>query len=352
MQFPTQMIIPTLVLSMILLSFTLLGDGLRDAFDVKSVASSNAKSALNNSSTMQNGSKGDEQTDQVHSDNGSQSQDNIIEVKNLTVNFQTDEQIKTGVKQVSFSIKQNEVLALVGESGSGKSVSAKAIMQIFDNNALVENGEVFYRGQNVLNMNNAQIRQLRGQKVAMIFQDPFTALNPTLTIGKQVANTLTNHGVNKAQALKKAVEMLELVGIKNASKRIKSFPHQFSGGQLQRICIAQALISEPKLLIADEPTTALDVTVQQQILTLLLELKQKLGFSILFITHDLAVVNNIADTIAVMKDAEVLEIAPKHQIFESPKHIYTKALIAIAKKDYQKGKKLPTIDDFEGAASL
>jgi ABC-type dipeptide/oligopeptide/nickel transport system ATPase component len=275
---------------------------------------------------------------------------NLVDVRNLAVDFLTDDDVKLGVKDVSFTIRHNEVFALIGESGSGKSVSAKAILNLFDNNAHLKSGEILVQGQDILQLDKESVRKIRGQKVAMIFQDPFAALNPTLRIGTQIGNTLINHrsnnGVTKVEAKQRAVEMLKLVGIEDAEKRYRSYPHEFSGGQQQRICIAMALIGNPELLIADEPTTALDVTVQLQILNLLRELKQSLGFSILFITHDLAVVSNIADRIAVMKDGQIIETGSRDQIFKTPQHSYTQGLIAIAKRDYRRGERLLTVDDF------
>ncbi|MDO6687666.1 MULTISPECIES: ABC transporter ATP-binding protein [unclassified Agarivorans] len=248
----------------------------------------------------------------------------LLEVKQLSVCFGLPEPV---VKKVSFDVFQGETLALVGESGSGKSVSALSILSLLGENAEVT-GDILLNQQSVLNQPVKLLQALRGDQIAMIFQEPLTSLNPLHSVEKQISEVLCVHrGMHKQQARERVLELLDLVGIVEPEKRLSSFPHQLSGGQRQRVMIAMALATEPKLLVADEPTTALDVTIQQQILELLQELQQKLGMAILLITHDLNVVRGYADRVAVMKCGELVEVNNCKALFAEPQHPYTKMLL-------------------------
>ncbi|AXX65138.1 ABC transporter ATP-binding protein [Bombilactobacillus bombi] len=253
----------------------------------------------------------------------------ILEVNNLKINFKTYAGTVQAIRDVSFNLKKGETLAIVGESGSGKSVTTRSIMGLLAPNAQVVSGEIKYKGQDLLKESEKQMDDHRGNDIAMIFQDPMTSLDPTMPIGKQVAEPLLIHGkISKEKALKRAQEVLELVGIPNAAARMKDYPHQFSGGQRQRIVIAIAIVNYPEILIADEPTTALDVTVQAQIIDLMRELQEKLETSIIFITHDLGVVAGIADRVAVMYAGKIVEYGTVDDIFYKPQHPYTWGLLS------------------------
>ena len=235
------------------------------------------------------------------------------------------------VDGISYSLGYNEVMGVVGESGSGKSVEAYSIIGLLQNPGKVIGGSIEFEGEDLLSYTPEQMRQFRGNKVSMIFQNPMTCLNPVYTIGNQLTEALTCHDktISKEEARRKAIEMLELVGINNAEKRMNQYPHEFSGGMRQRAMIAMALICSPKLLIADEPTTALDVTIQAQILKLMNDLKETTGTAIIFITHDLGVINEMADDVAVMYCGQVVEQAPAEIIFQDAKesHPYTEGLM-------------------------
>ena len=252
----------------------------------------------------------------------------ILSVKNLQVSFQTFDGKVQAVRGIDFDLKKGETLAIVGESGSGKSVTTRSIMQLLSTNALIENGEIIFEQENILEKSESEMQQIRGKKIAMIFQDPMTSLDPTMKVGMQVAESMIKHlKLSKKEALQQAVQLLEQVGIPNAEKRVNDYPHQFSGGQRQRIVIAIALACNPDILIADEPTTALDVTIQAQILELLKEIQQKQGTSIIFITHDLGVVANVADRVAVMYAGKIVEYGLVDEIFYNPRHPYTWGLL-------------------------
>ena len=252
----------------------------------------------------------------------------ILSVKNLQVSFQTFDGKVQAVRGIDFDLKKGETLAIVGESGSGKSVTTRSIMQLLSTNALIENGEIIFEQENILEKSEFEMQQIRGKKIAMIFQDPMTSLDPTMKVGMQVAESMIKHlKLSKKEALQQAVQLLEQVGIPNAEKRVNDYPHQFSGGQRQRIVIAIALACNPDILIADEPTTALDVTIQAQILELLKEIQQKHGTSIIFITHDLGVVANVADRVAVMYAGKIVEYGLVDEIFYNPRHPYTWGLL-------------------------
>ncbi|WP_125709118.1 ABC transporter ATP-binding protein [Companilactobacillus zhongbaensis] len=252
----------------------------------------------------------------------------ILDVKNLNVDFSTYNGTVHAIRGVDFHLNSGETLAIVGESGSGKSVTVRTVLQLMAKNAKITQGEIRYHDEDLLKKSEKQMDDIRGNKISMIFQDPMTSLDPTMTIGKQVAEPLLIHNkVSKADALKRAEEVLRLVGIPNPKARMKDYPHQFSGGQRQRIVIAIAIVNYPEILIADEPTTALDVTVQAQIIDLLKELQQKIGTSIIFITHDLGVVAGIADRVAVMYAGKLVEYGNVDEIFYDPQHPYTWGLL-------------------------
>ena len=253
----------------------------------------------------------------------------ILEVKNLKTYFKTDAGIVKAVDGVNFTLKKGETLGIVGESGSGKSVTNLSVMKLIPSPpGKIVDGEVLMNGQNILEMNNKQLSHIRGNKISMIFQDPMTSLNPFLKISTQMVETIMLHQkMVKEDAKKRAVEMLKLVGIPAPEKRIDAYPHQFSGGMRQRVMIAMALSCNPEVLIADEPTTALDVTIQAQILELINELSEKLGTAVIMITHDLGVVAGMCDHVCVMYAGRIVEKAATDDLFKDPKHPYTVGLI-------------------------
>ena len=257
------------------------------------------------------------------------SNEKVLEVKDLQVAFKTFGGEVQAVRGVSFDLYKGETLAIVGESGCGKSVTSNAIMGLIPKPAgIIKNGSILFKDKDTTKMTDKELRKVQGVDISMIFQDPMTALNPTLTIGEQLTEGLRTHKkLSKTQARQKAIEMLNLVGIPNPQERLKQYPHQFSGGMRQRIVIAISLICEPELLVADEPTTALDVTIQAQILELFEEIQRKTNISIILITHDLGVVAKIADRIAVMYAGKIVEIGDKREIFYTPQHPYTKGLL-------------------------
>lgn len=252
----------------------------------------------------------------------------LLEVKDLRVGFRQDGAITEAVKGVSFSLERGETVAIVGESGSGKSVSALSTVSLLGESAEVS-GSVTYDGQQMIGAGENVLRKVRGNDISFIFQEPMTSLNPLHTIEKQLAESLALHqGLAGAAARARILELLDQVGIQDAESRIGSYPHQLSGGQRQRVMIAMALANEPDVLIADEPTTALDVTIQAQILDLLKELKDRLGMGLLFITHDLGIVRRIADRVCVMQHGKIVETGPAREIFDAPKHPYTIKLLS------------------------
>lgn len=265
----------------------------------------------------------------------------ILEVKNLHVSFDTYGGEVLAVRGVSFDLKKGETLAIVGESGSGKSVTTRAIAKLIPSPpGRIKEGEILFEGKDLAQLSEREMQSIRGKDISTIFQDPMTSLNPTMKIGKQVMEGLLKHNkVNKKEARKRTLELLELVGLPDAGNRIDQYPHQFSGGQRQRIVIAIALACGPKILIADEPTTALDVTIQAQILELMKDIQQKVDSSIIFITHDLGVVANVADRVAVMYAGKIVEIGTADEIFYNPKHPYTWGLLG----------SMPTLDSEEEA---
>ncbi|HHK5548442.1 TPA: ABC transporter ATP-binding protein [Bacillus thuringiensis] len=252
----------------------------------------------------------------------------VVELKDLQTHFQTEEGTVKAVNHVSFAVREGETVCVVGESGCGKSVTALSIMGLIAESGSVVGGDILYEGKSLLGMKEKEFRSLRGNDIAMIFQEPMTSLNPVFTVGEQIVETLRKHELlSKNEAYKKAIELIRKVGIARANEIVHSYPHELSGGMLQRIMIAVALSCNPKLLIADEPTTALDVTIQAQILDLLRQVKEEFKTSILLITHDLGVVAEMADYVVVMYGGKVIEEAPVLEIFQNPKHPYTKGLL-------------------------
>lgn len=274
--------------------------------------------------------------------------DKILEVKDLSVSFNTYAGEVKAVRGVSFELNRGETLAFVGESGCGKTVTAKSILRLLKPPFAVikEGSQITCDGKDVLALNKKELCEFRGDEVSMIFQDPMTSLNPTMTVGKQIMESLRIHRhLSKKEAREEAIRMLKMVNIPSAEKRVDSYPHEMSGGMRQRVMIAIALACEPKLLIADEPTTALDVTIQAQILELMMELKEKLGMAIIMITHDLGVVASMCDKIAVMYAGRIVEYGTTDDIFYNPKHEYTKGLLkSIPRLDAKEHERLVPIE--------
>jgi len=268
----------------------------------------------------------------------------ILSVENLTISFRTINGMVRAVRGISFDLKRGETVAIVGESGSGKSVSIKAIMGILAGNAVVDSGTIMYEGKNLLEIGEDDYHKIRGSKIGLIFQDPLSALNPIMKIGKQITETikLNDPKISKKEARKRAVELMESVGIPDADNRFDQYPFQFSGGMRQRIVIAIALARDPEVLICDEPTTALDVTVQAKILDLINDIKRKRNLSIIFITHDMGVVANMADRINVMYAGKIVEKGTAEEVFFEPAHPYTQALLA-AMPDLETSERLMSI---------
>ena len=252
----------------------------------------------------------------------------LLDVRDLKTHFQTDDGIVHAVDGVTFSVEQGKTLGIVGESGSGKSVTCLTIMGLNNRRTTVTSGEALWKGENLIQMNPRRLRDIRGNEIAMIFQDPMTSLNPVHTIGRQLVEAIKLHReVSSKNARARALELLKAVGIPRAERRVDDYPHQFSGGMRQRVMIAMALVNDPDLLIADEPTTALDVTTQAQILDLMARLQREFGSAIILITHDLGVVAEVADEVAVMYAAQIVERGPVERIFNRPHHPYTWGLL-------------------------
>lgn len=267
----------------------------------------------------------------------------ILEVNNLHTSFVTDNGEVQAVNGISFSLEAGKTLGIVGESGSGKSVTAYSIMQILADNGRVTEGEVLFRGEDITKWNKKQMQEFRGSKCSIIFQDPMTSLNPVFTVGSQLMEAILLHtDRDKKQAKERAVEMLTLVGVNEPESRLKQYPHELSGGMRQRVMIAMALACEPDILIADEPTTALDVTIQAQILELMQDLQKKMGMAIIMVTHDLGVIASMCDEILVMYGGRVCERGSADDIFYHPAHEYTKGLLrSIPKSDNMNEKLVP-----------
>ncbi len=280
----------------------------------------------------------------------------LLSVRDLRVNFRMDKTTTfQALKGISFDIPREQTIALVGESGSGKSVSSLAILGLLpkENASVDARSQILYGGRDLLRLPAEEMRRLRGKEISMIFQDPMSSLNPVLSVGNQLVEMLTLHeGMTARQALKRSIELLEEVGIPEPARRINTYPHEMSGGQQQRVMIAMAMACKPKLLIADEPTTALDVTIQKQIIDLVAALREKHGMSVLWISHDLAVVGEIADRVIVMRHGEIREEGPTQQIFEQAKDRYTHALIQCRPPLDRRPKRLAVIDDFMAGAAI
>ena len=272
----------------------------------------------------------------------------LLEVDHLSIYFR-DQAV---VRDLSFSVRQGEVLGLVGESGSGKSLTSLSILRLLDGAARVE-GAIRFQGENLLALKPEQMRHYRGRKIAMIFQEPMTALNPVMPVGRQIAEAIETHQpeLDRTQVREAVVKAMAAVAIPEPELRVRDYPHQFSGGQRQRLLIAMALVNQPSLLIADEPTTALDVTVQAQILLLLKELQQRNGLGMLFISHDLAVVAQVADRVAVMRKGMLLETGTRDQVFLHPRHAYTRSLLgAVPTLTTDRDQPLATLEAADNAA--
>ncbi|MFF1924291.1 ABC transporter ATP-binding protein [Streptomyces sp. NPDC058221] len=269
----------------------------------------------------------------------------LLEVRDLHVEFHTRDGVAKAVNGVNYSVSEGETLAVLGESGSGKSVTAQAIMGILDMPpGKISGGEILFKGRDLLKLKKEERRKIRGQEMAMIFQDALSSLNPVLTVGEQLGEMFVVHrGLSRKDARTKAVELMDRVRIPAAKERVGNYPHQFSGGMRQRIMIAMALALEPDLIIADEPTTALDVTVQAQVMDLLAELQRELNMGLILITHDLGVVADVADKIAVMYAGRIVETSPVHDIYQAPAHPYTQGLLRSIPRLDQKGRELYAI---------
>lgn len=254
----------------------------------------------------------------------------ILEVKNLNIGFNLSDGYRQAIHNVSFSLEKGETLAIVGESGCGKTISSMSVLRLLPDNAVLQSGEILFEGENLLELSQKQMQKIRGKKIALIPQDPMTSLNPLYTIGNQLLEVIELHqGLTGKEAFDAAVQSLEKVKIPDAKDKMKAYPHEFSGGMKQRVIIAMALACKAEIIIADEPTTALDVTVQAQIMELLAEIKSKYNLSLILITHDLGLVAQNADKIAVMYAGRIVEYSSVRQLFDNPKHPYTQALLNV-----------------------
>ena len=268
----------------------------------------------------------------------------VLEVKNLSVSFDTKKGEVEAVRDVTFSVKKGEVLAVVGESGCGKTVMSQSVLKLLPRNSRIKSGQILVEGTDITNYKEKEMQRLRGTTLSMVFQDPMMTLNPTIPVGVQITEAILQHEkVSREEAKQRAIEMLQLVGIEDAAQRYRLQPHYFSGGMRQRCVLAIALALKPKLLFADEPTTALDVTLQSKILNLLLDLKEELGLSIIFITHDLSVAAKIADRVAVMYAGKIVEIGKAEEVFYNPQHPYTWGLLSSLPSLAKRGEQLKCI---------
>ncbi|HGN1704511.1 TPA: ABC transporter permease subunit [Providencia rettgeri] len=319
---PHVALVPGIMIFLIVISFNLLGDGVRDILDPRLKSG-----ALHRSQPMT-------QTDRVNIPAKSQGEQAVLEVKDLAVAFRHGHQLHPTVKEISFTVGAGECLGLIGESGSGKSVTALSIMGLLASPpAVITGGGVYVKHEEMLSLPLSVMQRRRGARVSYIFQDPLTTLHPQFTIGVQLQEAITAHQTLPNQTAKeKAIELLDSVGIPDAVQRFNAYPHELSGGQRQRVGIAMALANDPVLIIADEPTTALDVTVQARILELLNKLRRERGVALLFITHDFAVINQICDRVAVMQQGEIVETGATQTVLQSPQHPYTQRLIASVPK--------------------
>jgi ABC-type dipeptide/oligopeptide/nickel transport system ATPase component len=269
----------------------------------------------------------------------------LLEIRNLAIDFATESGTVQAVRGITFSLDEGETLAIVGESGSGKSVTGLALTRLLpEPPAVYRTGEILLHGENVLKLPPRALRQIRGKKIAYIFQEPSTSLNPVFTIRNQIAEAIRLHRPEVHDIDKEVIEYLDLVGIVDPAKRLHDYPHQLSGGMQQRVMIAMALSCRPELLVADEPTTALDVTIQAQIMDQMRELKQRVRMAIILITHNFGIINGIADRVAVMFRGKIVEYGETHSVLSNPQHAYTKALIECIPQPGAKRKRLATID--------
>ncbi len=270
----------------------------------------------------------------------------LLDVRNLTVRFYTQDGVVHAVNGISYQVHEGETLAIVGESGCGKSVGVMSLIRLIPQPpGKITDGEVWFDGENLLALSEDEIRRIRGNRIAMIFQDPMTSLNPVLTVGYQIMEALQLHlGLTKTEARQRAIELLKMVGIPDAERRIDDYPHQFSGGMRQRVMIAMGLSCNPKLLIADEPTTALDVTIQAQIIDLVKRLRDELGMAVIWITHDLAVVAGLAHRVAVMYAGKIVELANVRDLYYDPRHPYTLGLLNSIPRLDKVGRRLEPIE--------
>lgn len=254
--------------------------------------------------------------------------ENLLEIKNLNLFFRNEGEDFQALYDINLSFKKGLIHSIVGESGCGKTMTAMSVMRLLPKTAFIKDGEIIFNGQNLLGYKDSQLRKLRGNKIALIPQDPMTSLNPLYTVGNQLVESIQAHSkLTKRQALRKARRVMDLVNIPDAEKKLNSYPHEFSGGMKQRIIIAMALACDAELIIADEPTTALDVTIQKQIMDLILDIKKEFGTTVLLISHDLALVSNYADTVTVMYSGHIVEQADSEEFFRHPKHPYSIALL-------------------------
>ena len=272
----------------------------------------------------------------------------LLEINNLAVSTTEKEKVQNLIKRISFKVKRNEIVGLIGESGSGKSLTSLCILGLLEKNKFNVSGQVLFNGKNILSLDENEMMRIRGSKISMIFQEPMSALNPTMKIGKQLFEIFKAHKkITFEDATKKIKKLIKKVKLDSVEDLLEKYPHQISGGQKQRVMIAMALSCGPKLLIADEPTTALDVTIQKEIIEILKDLQKSENLSILFISHDLKLVSEISDRILIMRRGKIIEQGQKNKIFKSPKENYTKALLSLIINDKKRLKKLPTIDSFD-----
>lgn len=270
----------------------------------------------------------------------------MLKIKDLSISFKSNDETVNAVKSVSFKIARGETLGIVGESGSGKSVSALAIMRLLSPQAIINGGHIDFEGKNILELSTKEIRKIRGRKISMIFQEPMTSLNPVMRCGKQVAEVFGNSGLSKTEIKNRVIDLFNKVKLPRPEKIYSSYPHQISGGQKQRVMIAMAIANKPDLLIADEPTTALDVRVQKDLILLLKQLKSEFGMSLLFISHDLGLVSEIVSNVLVMYKGEIVERGAIKEVFKNPQHNYTKGLLACRPPVNERPARLKTIDEF------
>lgn len=328
---PELVVIPGIAIALAILAFNLVGDGLRDAFGTARQGPK-GRSQRRGITTVDRGGR---QVEPVVPASAADISDDLLRIENLSLEFVGGDRPLQVLEGLNLTIRPGEMHCIVGESGCGKSVTCLSILRLLESPpARITSGRIMFEGQDLLSLSLSEMRAIRGNSISMIFQDPMTSLNPAITIGAHLIEAQRNHGrVSKDVARKRAIEMLELVEVPDPAQRLKQFPHELSGGLRQRVMIAAALINRPKLLLADEPTTALDVTVQAQILEILKSLQQELEMAVVFVTHDLGVVADIADRVTVMYAGQVVEQAEVHELFAAPQHPYTRGLLESSPRD-------------------